>query len=161
MGYKELVLLCLCEIINKHNQNILYRHLDNHVVWIGNISIALNHNKASTTTNNPCTCFTKCTVFAWSTREWFTIRCVCTYHDDVIKWKPFLRYWSFVWGIHRSPVSSPQKGQWRGALMFSLMCVWINGSVNNREAGDLRCYRAHHDVIVMADYEEWLMINKA
>ena len=41
------------------------------------------------------------------------------------------------------------KGQWRGALMFSLICVWINGWVNNREAGDLRRYHAHYDVIVM------------
>ena len=71
------------------------------------------------------------------------------WHDDVIKWKHFPRYWPFVRGIHRSPVNSPHKGQWRGALMFSLICVWINGSVNNREAGDLRCYGAHYDVIVM------------
>ena len=35
------------------------------------------------------------------------------------------------------------------ALMFSLICVWINDWVNNREAGDLRRYRAHYDVIVM------------
>ena len=42
-----------------------------------------------------------------------------TEHDDVIKWKPFSRYWPFVQGIHRSPVNSPHKGQWRGALMFS------------------------------------------
>ena len=70
-------------------------------------------------------------------------------HDDVIKWKHFPRYWPFVWGIHRSPVNSPHKGQWRGALMFSLICAWINGWVNNREAGDLRCYRAHYDAIVM------------
>ena len=33
--------------------------------------------------------------------------------------------------------------------MFSLICVWINGWVNNREAGDLRRHRAHYDVIVM------------
>ena len=52
-------------------------------------------------------------------------------------------------GIHRSPVNSPHKGQWRGALIFSLICVWINGWVNNREAGDLRWHRAHYDVIVM------------
>ena len=32
----------------------------------------------------------------------------------------------------------PHKGQWRGALMFSLICARINGWVNNREAGDLR-----------------------
>ena len=49
----------------------------------------------------------------------------------------------------RSPVNSPHKGQWRGALMFSLICAWINGWVNNREAGDLRRHRADYDVIVM------------
>ena len=70
-------------------------------------------------------------------------------HDDVIKWKYFPRYWPFVRWIHRSPVISPHKGQWRGALIFSLIYVWINGWVNNREAGDLRRYRAHYDVIVM------------
>ena len=59
-------------------------------------------------------------------------------------WKDIPRYWPFVWGIHRSPVNSPHKDQWRGALMFSLICVWINGWVNNREAGDLRRYRAHY-----------------
>ena len=68
-------------------------------------------------------------------------------HDDVIKWKHFPRYWPFVRGIHRSPVDSPHKGQWRRALMFSL--IWINGWVNNRGAGDLRRHRAYYDVIVM------------
>ena len=73
-----------------------------------------------------------------------------TIHDDVIKWKHFPRYWPFVRGAHRSPVNSPHKGQWRGALMFSLICVWINGWVNNREAGDLRRYHAHYDVSAMS-----------
>ena len=41
--------------------------------------------------------------------------------------KTFLRYWPFVRGIHRSPVNSPYKGRWRGALVFSLICVCING----------------------------------
>ena len=36
-------------------------------------------------------------------------------------------------GIHRSPVNSTHKGQWRGALMFSLIYPWTNGCVNNRE----------------------------
>ena len=70
-------------------------------------------------------------------------------HTDVIKWKHFPRYWPFVRGIHRSPVNSPHKGQWRGALVFSLICPWINACVNNREIGDLRRHRAHYDVIVM------------
>ena len=48
-------------------------------------------------------------------------------HDDVIKWKHFPLYWPFARGLHRSPVDSPHKGQWRGPLMFSLICTWING----------------------------------
>ena len=55
----------------------------------------------------------------------------------------FLRYWPFVRG-------SPPKGQWRGALMFSLIFAWINGSVNKREAGDWRRHRAHYDLNVMS-----------
>ena len=70
-------------------------------------------------------------------------------HDNVIKWKHFSHSCPFVWGIHRSTMNSPHKGQWRRALMFSLICVWINDWVNNHEAGDLRRYRAHYDVIVM------------
>ena len=70
-------------------------------------------------------------------------------HDDVIKWKYFPRYWPFVRGIHRSPVNSLHKGQRRGALVFTLIYAWINGWVNNREAGDWRRYRANHDVIVI------------
>ena len=83
-------------------------------------------------------------------------------HDDVIKWKHFPRSWLFVRGIHRWPVNSPHKGQWRGALMFSLICARINRWVNNREAGDLRRYRTHYDVIVITPVHsrhitDWLM----
>ena len=70
-------------------------------------------------------------------------------HEDVIKWKQFPRYWPFVRVIHRSPVNSPNKDQWRGALMFTLICARINGWVNNRAAGDLRRHCAHYDVILM------------
>ena len=49
------------------------------------------------------------------------------------------------------PVNSPHKGQWRGALIF-FICVWINGWVNNRKAGDFKPYRAHYDVTVMIIY---------
>ena len=58
-------------------------------------------------------------------------------HGDVSKWKHFPCYWPVVRWIHRSPVNSPHKGQWRGALIFSVICAWINGWVNNRVAGDL------------------------
>ena len=70
------------------------------------------------------------------------------------------------WDIHASPWwrhqmesfstllaicagNSPHIGQWRGVLMFSLIYVWINGWVNNGEAGDLRRYRTHYDVTVI------------
>ena len=75
-------------------------------------------------------------------------------HDDVIKWKHFPRYWPFVRGIHRSPVNFPHKVQWRGVLMFSLICTRINGWVNSGEAGDLRRHHAHYDVTVM----RWLIL---
>ena len=70
-------------------------------------------------------------------------------HDDIIKWKHFPRHWPFVRGIHWSPVNYPRKGQWRGALMFSLICTRIDCWVNNGEAGDLRRHRVHCDVTVM------------
>ena len=70
-------------------------------------------------------------------------------HDDVIKWKHFQRYWTFVRGIHWIPVNSPHKGQWCRALIFTLICTWINSWVKKCEAGDLKCHRAHYDVIAM------------
>ena len=70
-------------------------------------------------------------------------------HDDVIKWKHFPRYWPFVRGIHWSAVNSLHKGQWTRALMFSLICAWINSWVNNGGVGDLRCHRTHYDVTVI------------
>ena len=70
-------------------------------------------------------------------------------HDDVIKWKHFRRYPAIC--MRNSPVRGdfPHKRQWRGALMFSLIRVWINCRVNSREAGHLRRHRAHYDVAVM------------
>ena len=91
------------------------------------------------------------------------------YLDDVIKFRHFPRFRPFGLGIHRSPVNSPHKGQWRGALMFSLICAWINSWVNNGEAGDLSCHHTHYDVTVMKTIvvvhdcesfgESWLGLN--
>ena len=83
-------------------------------------------------------------------------------HDDIIKWKHFPCYWPFVQGIHLSPVNSPHKGQWRGNLMFSLICACINNWLNNEEAGDLRWHCAHYEVTVMHDWngkQQCLAIN--
>ena len=69
-------------------------------------------------------------------------------HDDVIKWKHFPRYWPFVREIHRWPVNSPHKGQWRIALIFSLICTGTNGWARIGDAGDSRHHLAQYDVTV-------------
>ena len=79
------------------------------------------------------------------------------WQNDVTKCKHFPRCWSFVRRIHRSSVGSHHKGQWRGALIFSLICAWTNGRANNPEAGDLIRYRAHYDVILM-ESDTWLVL---
>ena len=66
------------------------------------------------------------------------------YHDNFINGNIYrVRYWPFVRGIHRSPVKSHDKGQWRGALMFCLICAWTNGWTNYRDAVDSS--RWHHN----------------
>ena len=79
--------------------------------------------------------------------KWFhTVgeQCMLGVHDDVIRVTGPCAENSPV------PVNSPHKGQWRGALMFSFICAWINNWVSNREASDLRRHRGHYDVNVMS-----------
>ena len=84
-----------------------------------------------------CVMFADCFVILWhamllSNRPAWRNMGIYAIHDDVIKWKHLPRYWPFVREIHRSPVNYPHKGQWRGALMFSVIRVWIIGWINNR-----------------------------
>ena len=53
-------------------------------------------------------------------------------------------------GIHQSPVESSHNDQWRGTLMFCLICTWTNDWANNWDAGNLRRHRAHYYVTVMS-----------
>ena len=69
----------------------------------------------------------------------------------------FPRYWPCVRGIHRSPVDSPHKGQWRRAFMFALICNWTNGWANNRDARDLK---RHYDVTLMRCWTCFAMSNE-
>ena len=50
-----------------------------------------------------------------------------------------------------SPVTGefPAQSPVTRGLDFSLICAWINGWINNSEAGDLRYHCAHYDVTVM------------
>ena len=58
-----------------------------------------------------------------------------------------------------SPVTgnSLHKGQWRGALMFSLSWAWIHGWANNRKVDALRC---HYDVIIMKTYSVITLLSE-
>ena len=73
---------------------------------------------------------------------------MCT-HDDVIKWKHFPRYWTFVPGIHRSRWIPRTKASDAELWCFLWSAPKKSGWVNIRGAGDLRRHRAHYDVIVM------------
>ena len=70
------------------------------------------------------------------------------YHDDVITWRHVPRWWPFMRGIHWSTVGFSHKGQWRGALVFSLICAGTNGWANTRDPGDLRRHLAYYDATV-------------
>ena len=95
-----------------------------------------------------------------------TIVATCLHHPTVIyrdpiwttktyapwwrhQMEPFSALLALCAGNSPVPVNSPHKGQWHGALMFSLIYAWINDLVNNREAGDLRRQCGHYDVIAM------------
>ena len=123
----------------KHAFGTLQGKIIRTILWLRQLSNTMHCN------TSPWNCVGNCRMY-W-TEVTYRLKLIC--HDDVIKWKHFPRNWPFVRGIHRSPVNSLHKGQWRGALIFTLICVWINNWVNNGEAGDLRRYRIHYDVTVM------------
>ena len=66
-----------------------------------------------------------------------------------MKWTHFPCYWSFVWEIHWPPVGFPHNGQWRGALILSVICAWTNGWSKTQDARNLRHNHAHYDVTVI------------
>ena len=129
-------------------------NMDKYFMWI-HYERLHNHNKAK---HNKTVCiflgiYCRCNICLNADLLHFSncasVSEVTINHDDVIKWKHFPRYSLFVRGIYRSPANSPYKGQWRGALIFSLICAWAIDWVNNREAGDLRRHRAHYNVAVI------------
>ena len=90
-----------------------------------------NNNQAGSWSSIPCC----------ENQAEFCVQAMC---DDVIKWKHFPRYWPFVRGIHRSPRTKARDAE---LWCFLWSAPWINGWVNNRDAGDLR--RHHYNVIVI------------
>ena len=94
-----------CMVFNK---TALY-HFVTHWYCLMSVTVFMYGVKHMTHLNLSC-----CMGHCWTTAH-------TNVHDDVIKWKHFLHYWPFVLGIHRSPMNSLHKGQWRRALMFSLI----------------------------------------
>ena len=90
-------------------------------------------NKDENTDNLICSCFFMRHTFQYS---W---------------WRHQMEIFSALLAIcaGNSRVNSPHKGLWRGALTFSLISAWMNGWVNDGDAGDLRRHHAHYDVTVM------------
>ena len=78
-------------------------------------------------------------------RDWW-LTLVAVFHDDVIKWKHFPRHRPFVRRMQIPLTKLSDAELW----CFLWSAPWINGWVNNREAGDVRQHRAHYDVIVMS-----------
>ena len=116
------------------------------------------------------TCFYQFMAWQWSmniiyiykiilTTRW----CTVTRHKRwVLSWwrhqmETFSALLAFVRGIHRSPVNSPHKSQWRGGLMFPL--IRIHDCANIREADDSRRQRAHYDVTEMLNIRLLLFYN--
>ena len=76
---------------------------------------------------------------------------VCsTFHlNMMMSWNGTIFHVACVWGILRSIVDSPHKGQWHGILMFSFICTWTNSLVNHWDPDDLRHHHDRYDIIIM------------
>ena len=93
---------------------------------------------------------TECTATLTSTTRWHGQVC-CTYiqvKKDQGKTHPRFEY-MVTFLCNRSYERWDTYTALILALTFSLICAWIKGCVNNREAGDLSYHRDHHDVTVM------------
>ena len=100
-----------------------------------------------------CTKFPTCTTVNTG-RFRLTTPSTFPHHDDVIKLKHFPRYWPFVCK-GRSPVDSPHKVQWRGALMFSLICASTSGWTNS---GVVEDWNAMVSICRYYNDAKWLVI---
>ena len=116
---------------------------------VGHIVLCWTANQWQSNVEKTFICFTKPSL-SCKYVHWYLFG---DFIHSVILWRhlmePFPRCWPFVKGIHWSPVDSPHEDQWRGALMFSLICVWTNGWANNRDANGLRRHHTDYDVTVM------------
>ena len=86
-------------------------------------------------------------------------------HDGITKWKCFLCYWSFVRGIHWSPVDSSHKGSVTELWCLFFMLHWAN-RWKKKQLSSWRFEMPRHsyDVIVMLMWifkKNWLWYNSS
>ena len=142
--------------------NIRYHyHIDKIFIQENYIALLVSTHNSIASTYRSCEYNIRCAhllhdLIDYRARKINSRECNYSSHDDVIKWKHFPRYWPFVRRIHRSPVNCQHKGQWRGALMFSLICAWINAWLNNREDGDLMRHCADYDVMEISTLQMYV-----
>ena len=100
--------------------------------------------------STPMVSFTHVALLHWDNRtlSQFQWSNVVGYHDDLMKWKHFLRYWPLC---ERNPLVTSGFPSHRPVMQSFDVSVdlRLNGWANNRDAGDLRRHRAHHHVIIM------------
>ena len=90
--------------------------------------------------------------FIWQIYEFITSKSVVCYTWWRHQMETFSALLALCAGNSPVPVNSSRKGQWRRALMVSLICARINDLVNNHQAGDLWRHRGHYDVSVMTKW---------
>ena len=74
--------------------------------------------------------------------------------DSTTWWRHKMETFSALLVFCADNSHSPNKGQWRGALIHSLICAWTNSWANTEDAGDLRSHRAHHDATIMWSHND-------
>ena len=81
----------------------------------------------------------------------FIIVTACIFSMMTSPYENMFRATGPLWGEPQvTTVRFPYRGQRCEALVFSLICAWTNGWVNNGDAGDLKCHYAHYDVTVVS-----------
>ena len=112
-------------------------------IFLGNINI-FNHLQGGTGIWNPSYWKTRINILHSQYHGgWY--RNKSRSHDH--QWRHQMETFSAL--LVLGAVNSPHKGQWRGALMFSLIYAGTSGWVNDRDAGDLRRHRARYDVNIL------------
>ena len=127
--------------------------IDNSYIYI-HISCKCDTNRAGHFTldahaSRPVACLCIRFLHCMESTQWCSMTRPCIFAWWRHQMETFSAWLALCAGKSPVPVNFPHKGQSSGALMFSLICAWINHWVNNRDAGDLRRHRGHYDVNVM------------